>query len=87
MARFTVSLTRAFGPAQPRCSAAAGALPPAACGGLSADGRRGPGWFESSWDLQRGLEVREGLPDDAKLQEWIEAFCLRAQPALDLVAA
>jgi hypothetical protein len=38
--------------------------------------RPGPGWFDSSWDLQRGLDVREGLPDDAKLHEWIEV-CLR----------
>ena len=45
----------------------------------------GPGWFDSSWDLQRGLEVREGLPGDPQLNEWIEV-CLRggtsaAQPA------
>ncbi len=38
---------------------------------------RGPGWFDSSWDLQRGLEVREGLPGDPQLNEWIEA-CLRS---------
>jgi hypothetical protein len=44
---------------------------------LEEDPVRGPGWFDSSWDLSRGLEVREGLPGDAKLNEWIEA-CLRA---------
>lgn len=43
---------------------------------LLADVRRGPGWFESSWDLQQGLEVREGLPTDARLHEWI-GVCLR----------
>jgi hypothetical protein len=37
---------------------------------------RGPGWFDSSWDLVRGLEVREGLPGDARLNEWL-AVCLR----------
>ena len=46
------------------------------------DCTRGPGWFDSSWDLQRGLEVREGLPGDPQLNEWIEA-CLRSGPALD----
>ena len=44
---------------------------------LEEDRVRGPGWFDSSWDLSRGLEVREGLPGDARLNEWIEA-CLRA---------
>jgi len=31
----------------------------------------GPGWYESSSDLLRGLEVREGLPGDASLGEWL----------------
>lgn len=30
-------------------------------------------WVESSWDLRQGLTVREGLPLDAVLEEWIEA--------------
>ena len=38
---------------------------------------QGPGWFDSSWELGRGLEVREGLPGDAGLYEWL-AVCLRA---------
>ena len=46
---------------------------------------RGPGWFDSSWDLQRGLEVHEGLPGDPQLNEWIEA-CLRSGSALDVQA-
>jgi len=37
-----------------------------------ADAWRGPGWYDSSWDLRRGLIVREGLPADAKLHEWLE---------------
>jgi hypothetical protein len=37
----------------------------------------GPGWYASSWELTRGLEVREGLPADAKLHEWLEV-CLLA---------
>jgi hypothetical protein len=32
-----------------------------------------PGWFESSFDLMQGLEVREGLPTDASLNEWLQA--------------
>ncbi len=38
--------------------------------------RRGPaagaGWYESSWDLMRGLEVREGPPADAAPGEWCQ---------------
>ncbi len=30
------------------------------------DSAFGPGWFESSWDLGRGLEVREDPPRDAR---------------------
>ena len=53
------------------------AAPAASEEALEEDPVRGPGWFDSSWDLSRGLEVREGLPGDAKLNEWIES-CLRA---------
>ena len=42
---------------------------------LEEDRVRGPGWFDSSWDLRCGLEVREGLPADARLNEWLEV-CL-----------
>ena len=34
----------------------------------------GPGWFESSWDLRRGLEVREENGADADLRAWIDGF-------------
>ena len=34
----------------------------------------GPGWFDSSWDLGHGLVVREGLPSDAGLNEWLELW-------------
>ena len=40
---------------------------------------RGPGWFDSSWDLRAGCEVHEGWPLDAGLREWIEAWLF--QPA------
>ena len=37
----------------------------------------GPGWFESSRDLQRGLLVREGLPGDLAAIDWA-ATCQRS---------
>ena len=42
----------------------------------------GPGWFDSSWDLHRGLEVRESWSDDG----WIEDF-LRTQRAIGRTAS
>ncbi|HEY0858884.1 MAG TPA: hypothetical protein VGE16_17600 [Albitalea sp.] len=55
--------------------------------GLTAACESGPGWYDSSWDLQRGLIVREGLPRDASLHEWLQhELCgAAAQPALSLV--
>ena len=35
----------------------------------------GPGWFDSSRELVLGLEVREGLPGSAGLNEWLRV-CL-----------
>jgi len=46
----------------------------------------GPGWFDSSWDLRRGLEVRESWSDDARVHGWIDDF-LRAQRAIDRTAS
>ena len=43
----------------------------------SANGRSGhvgPGWFDSSWELQNGLQVKEGLPADLPLHGWIDAW-------------
>lgn len=40
-----------------------------------ADAPCGPGWFESSRELVRGLEVMENAPGDAALNEWVRA-CL-----------
>jgi len=39
------------------------------------DESHGPGWFDSSWELGQGLQVREGLPADAGLDEWL-AVCV-----------
>jgi hypothetical protein len=37
---------------------------------------QGPGWFDSSWELIRGLEVNEAAPFDARTRDWLET-CLR----------
>jgi len=31
----------------------------------------GPGWYDSSLDLLRGLDVSEGLPINTTLHEWL----------------
>jgi hypothetical protein len=49
-------------------------------------GRAGPGWFDSSWDLNRGLDVREGWSEDDRVHGWIEEF-LRAQRAAGRAAS
>jgi hypothetical protein len=41
-------------------------------------GSAGPGWFDSSWELRRGLEVKEEWFGDERLHGWIENF-LRGQ--------
>jgi hypothetical protein len=40
----------------------------------SRPGPIGPGWFDSSWELRSGLQVKEGLPADLPLQAWIETW-------------
>ena len=37
------------------------------------DRPHGPGWFDSSWDLDHGLEVAVALPGDPPFMAWIEA--------------
>ncbi len=34
----------------------------------------GPGWFDSSFELERGLEVREGSLGDAAFDAWRARF-------------
>jgi hypothetical protein len=41
---------------------------------ISAGTIAGPGWFESSWDLGRGLEVREVWSEEDRVRDWIEEF-------------
>lgn len=35
------------------------------------------GWFDSTWELQQGLDVAEGLPADLPLDAWLQVY-LRA---------
>lgn len=77
MARLHASFSSAFSGSRVRTEGAFRLAPCRAHQAPSGDARRGPGWFESSWDLLRGLEVHEGLPEDAHLHEWIEV-CLRS---------
>lgn len=37
----------------------------------TAETANGPGWFDSSRELVRGLEVTESAPGDAALNEWV----------------
>ena len=88
MARFTTALSHTFRRTRDRpADVVREMLLPAVEATLddADDCQRGPGWFDSSWDLQRGLEVREGLPGDPQLNEWIEA-CLRSGSVLDAPA-
>jgi hypothetical protein len=82
MARFTHSLAQTFLRSRGRPEPTLATMLPAVEPTLddAEERQRGPGWFDSSWDLQRGLEVREGLPGDPQLNEWIEV-CLRGGPA------
>jgi len=54
-------------------------LVPIAVSSRSRDGSfddrvRAPGWFDSSWELRSGLEVKEGWLGDDGLNGWIEGF-------------
>ncbi len=46
----------------------------------------GPGWFDSSWDLRRGLDVRETWSDDDRGRGGIGDFLL-AQRAVGRTAS
>lgn len=40
----------------------------------------GPGWFDSSWDLDHGLEVDFALPGDPTFEAWLEAQLRALEP-------
>jgi hypothetical protein len=85
MARFNLNLNHLLPNAEP--SAARAAIARRMLRALQSDdvapepdAPGGPGWFDSSWELVHGLEVREGLPGDAQLHEWLQVW-LRADSA------
>ena len=47
----------------------------------AAESPRGPGWFDSSWELSRGLEVHEGTPGDGRYDDWLAARALAERRA------
>lgn len=47
----------------------------------------GAGWFDSSWELQRGLVVVEGMPTDLGLDEWLSAALAGVSSEVMLEAA
>ena len=77
MARFHASCSHAFHGTRVRTDGTGRMLASRAQPVPAVDPKRGPGWFDSSWDLQCGLDVREGLPEDVRLNEWIDV-CLRS---------
>ena len=42
----------------------------------------GPGWFDSSWDLDQGLAVEVAVPGEPPFQAWIEAQARLLEPVL-----
>ncbi len=78
MARFQFKLRSLLAPRRMRAAVSPRALPAPAPDDAT-ERPKGPGWFDSSWDLTRGLEVREGLPGDAGLNDWLDV-CLRYEP-------
>lgn len=50
-------------------------------------GNAGPGWFDSSWELRRGLEVREDSFGDDCLHGWIERFLCAQRAAAGRTAS
>ncbi len=73
MARFNCNLPTAL--ARDSAQLAAEALSAMAREDDMAEPSGGPGWFDSSRELVRGLEVTESAPGDAALHEWVR-LCL-----------
>ena len=76
MARFNCNLASSTG--REHAHVAAEALAAMERGGpadVLAETPSGPGWFDSSRELVRGLEVTESGPGDAALHEWVR-LCL-----------
>jgi hypothetical protein len=73
MARFNTNLPTPAPAARVHPQVAAQALGAMVSADFDADASCGPGWFESSRELVRGLEVMEHAAGDAALHEWFRA--------------
>ena len=89
MARFSITLRKAPARGAGDTPVSQRTLAALNLGGAAANDDeppQGPGWFDSSFDLVRGLEVREAPPPDLQLNEWLDA-CLRGGLALKAACA
>lgn len=61
---------------QPPCGPTSITLPraQAALPATPADDAGFNGWFDSTWELQQGLDVAEGLPADLPLEAWLQVY-------------
>ena len=60
---------------QPASPLALVAVPASTCLSRREGGRvEGPGWFDSSFELRRGLDVSERWSDDDRVRSWVEDF-------------
>ena len=76
MARFSASFAHVFTRPQPRRERSSAPIVEAHATVHDdlEQAPRGPGWFDSSWELRRGLDVHEGWFGDDSLNGWIESF-------------
>ncbi len=42
--------------------------------GVAADEAVSSGWFESTWELAKGLDISEGMPADLPLDGWLQIY-------------
>ena len=77
MARFNCNLPGAATRESAQVSAAALAELSREDADIADNASSGPGWFDSSRELVRGLEVTESAPGDAALNEWVRLCFVR----------
>ncbi|MEO8808394.1 MAG: hypothetical protein ABI433_20105 [Burkholderiaceae bacterium] len=75
MARFNCNLPALAARTSAQVSAAALEVMDREDTNIAEEASSGPGWFDSSRELVRGLEVTESAPGDSALNEWIR-LCL-----------
>ena len=48
--------------------------PVASAARTEGESTNGAGWFDSTWELQHGLDIAEGLPADLPLGDWLKIY-------------